>query len=1171
MKKLLALMTVLLCVGLVSGSAYADWRYEFTEDTNTLGLWHFNETSGDTAYNEVSEGNDAVVHVPYRGWRNEYAADTYTIGLWHFNETSGDTAYNEVSGSDGALYISYKEWRRKLSIDNYTIGLWHFDEGSGDTAYNEVSGSDGILVDCEWDTGKFGSAVDMSGQNNDYVAFENYDTICQTSGSTTWEFWMKPDEVDTDIGWGAPVHAYGKVQFLYQQDPAGGIVQFMIFDWSKVPTDYYKSINGTTRLTPGEWTHVAGTWNDTDSTMKLYINGVLDASDTFSDYYCWTYNFWSGSAREAPGTYNFSGLVDELRVSNVDRFSLKSTADTDMWTTGKFGNAVDLSSQNNDYVAFENYDTICQTSGSTTWEFWMKPDEVDTDIGWGTPVHAYGKVQFLYQQVPAGGIVQFMIFDWSKVPTDYYKSINGTTRLTPGEWTHVAGTWNDTDFTMKLYINGVLDASATFSDYYCWTYDFWSGSAREAPGTYNFSGLVDELHVSNIDRYSAYNDPAWTWTTGKFGNTVNLSGRDNDYLVIDDYDSLIAYNTNMTWEFWMKPDNIDTDIDRSYPINAPGSAEFRYQNKTNGGTVSFLVRDFSKVGTGKPYYSQITTPDTIPTGEWTHIAGVWNRDIKKQSLYINGVEKVSCDTWTKFYCAEYSIGVGAPIGSDLNFPGLIDEFRISNVDRFNTGTSPSTATTYITVTTTDSLEDSIMYAVDNTEITLSSGTHHIESMTPIAGVKNLTISGQDWDSTVVVVDSSVSKALKVMSGVHDLIIERMTICGEETNTANIHILEVAQSSVDVRNLTFRHLWIENVGVGISVNGKINSDIANITISDNVIYKTIGTEAGSGYGIHNNMGHNVLIANNWVEESTRHGIYQARGDTDVNVVIRNNFILNHQYYDAATHPYAGALTISRSSNVKAAFNVIVNSHTVGIGILGDEIYGWPVSDVVLLNNQVLGAHFHGFWSKEADTITMLGNVITLAPDSDGDMYNLNFIDTPTQWGGTTLVSPDDRWDTIVDFVAEMGDYVYIIEDGVLDKITPYTWSYTTDGSTTWSDVDAMTALEDAVGGNNRLYIVKDEELHEVDPENSFADNTDTETIWGGVRFMAAADGYVTIADTDTLWKVVPSTLEFPDSSTDWADINAMCDWDENVYIDYGDTYYEVNTNTLDDTVIGVVNP
>jgi len=78
------------------------------------------------------------------------------------------------------------------------------------------------------------------------------------------------------------------------------------------------TIQSTTSINTGNWTHVAVTWDGSTGAMKLYINGVLEASGTGGT-----------GLRSAPsnirigsiltGINYFSGVIDELRIWNVVR------------------------------------------------------------------------------------------------------------------------------------------------------------------------------------------------------------------------------------------------------------------------------------------------------------------------------------------------------------------------------------------------------------------------------------------------------------------------------------------------------------------------------------------------------------------------------------------------------------------------------------------------------------------------------------------------------------------------------------------------------------------------------------------------------------------------------------------------------------------------------------
>ena len=78
------------------------------------------------------------------------------------------------------------------------------------------------------------------------------------------------------------------------------------------------TIQSTTSINSGNWIHVAVTWDGSTGVMKLYINGILEASTTGAT-----------GTRSAPpsirigsiqtGIQYFNGTIDELRIWNVVR------------------------------------------------------------------------------------------------------------------------------------------------------------------------------------------------------------------------------------------------------------------------------------------------------------------------------------------------------------------------------------------------------------------------------------------------------------------------------------------------------------------------------------------------------------------------------------------------------------------------------------------------------------------------------------------------------------------------------------------------------------------------------------------------------------------------------------------------------------------------------------
>jgi hypothetical protein len=78
------------------------------------------------------------------------------------------------------------------------------------------------------------------------------------------------------------------------------------------------TIQSTTSINTGTWTHVAATWNGSTGEMKIYINGVLEATGTgATGIRSAPPNIRIGSIQT--GIQYFNGSIDELRIWNVVR------------------------------------------------------------------------------------------------------------------------------------------------------------------------------------------------------------------------------------------------------------------------------------------------------------------------------------------------------------------------------------------------------------------------------------------------------------------------------------------------------------------------------------------------------------------------------------------------------------------------------------------------------------------------------------------------------------------------------------------------------------------------------------------------------------------------------------------------------------------------------------
>jgi hypothetical protein len=187
------------------------------------------------------------------------------------------------------------------------VGLWVFD-ADGDMEDISGKGHDGAIEgNVEWVAGKFGLAVEVDGASA--VIVEHADDMNLESFSLL--AWVNIPVAPTDWwtiaakdGW--PDRNYG----IWLASGTG--LAHHSFTSGTAPDN--NAINAVTPVTPGEWYHVAATYDMSSS--KLYINGELDAEAAFSV----TPNVTDVPfivGRTDNGSYKLQGAVDELALFSV--------------------------------------------------------------------------------------------------------------------------------------------------------------------------------------------------------------------------------------------------------------------------------------------------------------------------------------------------------------------------------------------------------------------------------------------------------------------------------------------------------------------------------------------------------------------------------------------------------------------------------------------------------------------------------------------------------------------------------------------------------------------------------------------------------------------------------------------------------------------------------------
>ena len=403
--------------------------------------------------------------------------------------------------------------------------------------------------------------------------------------------------------------------------------------------------------------------------------------------------------------------------------------------------------------------------------------------------------------------------------------------------------------------------------------------------------------------------------------------------------------------------------------------------------------------------------------------------------------------------------------------------------------SATVAPSVITVTPQDDLVTAIESAPNNAVVKLTAGTFNLAAHGPfnqgvlINNKRNLTITGEG-DQTIIQLASNAHFGFYIGSNNEHMTIKDLFIKGAPPLSVNTHAIGNFSGSTNNRYVRYTNLRIEDVAVGISAATSTSGVYEHVAITDNVIRRTIGTEGGWGYGIHMENAKNVLIARNRIEQGTRHSIYIARAAAGSNVTVEHNQIIDHDLHFQQSRFYAAALAVARSSDVKIAHNVLTNPRTIGISIEPDESLGWATTDITLLDNKVIGAYYVGIWVVSGQTHTALGNVIepqpvNLTPNADWHAP-VSFIDFARGVNTTSaLAPPRPRWSN-ADFVVELEGLIYVLKGSVLDRITPYSWGYTT-SLTNWTGTTEITAIPDPGLNGGRLRITRGGVVYELNPD------------------------------------------------------------------------------------------
>lgn len=388
---------------------------------------------------------------------------------------------------------------------------------------------------------------------------------------------------------------------------------------------------------------------------------------------------------------------------------------TTTYAPGKFANGADLESGSTDYL-YSADNASFSITGNVTISAWIKPESVTAATSFDIAGKWDGANEsYLLQQY---GDEIYMYIDAAA----NYVYTTGT-NLTAGNWYHVVGTYNSTDRTVRIYVNGDLQATSTAGTIPSSIGDdagrFHVGAEDSTGGATNYyDGIVDDVRLYNkyfterqvrslydwgpgpvaywkmddglagdgmILYDSSVNELNGTSEWGSSGMDCNQPGKygkgcefdTNDYILVSDNSNLDFTTTeSFTLEAWIKHDtnSVSQDIVVAKYETTGGDGGYKIIMESDGDITCGVDTDNS----GFPLDSATSTAATYDNNAWHHVACVKNGSTEL-TLFIDGVEIISdtslTSTGTYANNDNFYIGIDGD-GTSNGWLGRIDDVRV---------------------------------------------------------------------------------------------------------------------------------------------------------------------------------------------------------------------------------------------------------------------------------------------------------------------------------------------------------------------------------------------------------------------------------------------------------------------------------------------------------------
>lgn len=419
------------------------------------------------------------------------------------------------------------------------VGYWRLDE-AGDAIRLDSTANANDLAESATDTidqvvGRYTNAGDFESADTEYLSIADNATLSLT-GSLTLEAWIKPESVSA-----------GTYNIISKWDGANESYRIMqnadeIRLEINASGNYVETV--AANLTASSWYHVAGIYNASAATAKLFINGALTATTTTGTIPTSIGDdagvFHIGAEDSTGGASGYyDGVIDEARVYGYERSAVEIVED--MFSSPPSGAAAsfgpDQSFVSHGLAGYWSMDTL-GTAGSNG-----GPTNIDNASDFGTLLVSGRQVVrtsggTLYAFVNDGGNCEM----WKSSDGASWSNTQSSACDTSGAGMTVSAAIDANSDIHVVYGSGT--SSVKYRQYDTGS-DTWQGSEETPAIGDEVAGLAITIDSSNVPHYVARATTAGVVVYGnRVGGTWNATVT-VDSTSVTDFNDITINNDNI--------------------------------------------------------------------------------------------------------------------------------------------------------------------------------------------------------------------------------------------------------------------------------------------------------------------------------------------------------------------------------------------------------------------------------------------------------------------------------------------------------------------------------------------------------------------------------------------------------------------------------------------------